>query len=132
MRFFTFGKTDFTYGMVLESRELLQVQCRKFAVLRIAEIQAEVPVVACFRMAIFLNDRIQGAWRSLDNFLDLLALRRAVVQASSHYGRIRPGVGDIGLETEKLLFGLDIGLVEEGVSHLHLGNVFHVLSLFLK
>ena len=61
MRFFTFGKTDFTYGMVLESRELLQVQCRKFAVLLIAEIQAEVPVVACFRMAIFLNDRIQGA-----------------------------------------------------------------------
>ena len=53
MRLVAFGKTDFTYGMVLESRELLQVQCRKFAVLRIAEIQAEVTVVASFRMAIF-------------------------------------------------------------------------------
>lgn len=79
MRLVAFDKTDSTYVMVLESRELLQVQCRKFAVLRIAEIQAEVSVVACFRMAIFLNDRIQGAWRSLDNFLDLLALRRAVI-----------------------------------------------------
>ena len=82
MRLVAFGKTDFTYGMVLESRELLQVQCRKFAVLRIAEIQAKVPVVACFRMAIFLNDRVQGAWRSLDNFLDLLAFRGAKLYRS--------------------------------------------------
>ena len=38
MRLVAFDKTDFTYGMVLESRELLQVQCRKFAVLRVAKV----------------------------------------------------------------------------------------------
>ena len=86
MRLVAFGKTDFTYVMVLESRELLQLQCRKFAVLRVAKIQPVVSIVACFRPPLSLNCCIQRFQRRFDNRLDFLPFRGAKLQAYSHNG----------------------------------------------
>ena len=128
-RFIACGKSRFDNRVVFESRELLQVECCKFMVSRVAEIQFHVPVIACFGATILLQDGVEFSGGGFENCFCFLPFCGSEFQCGPYDRRICRGVSDFSFEAEKGFFGFDIDLVEEGRCHLHFGNVFHVLSL---
>ena len=123
------GKSRFDNRAVFESRELLQVECCKFMVSRIAEIKFHIPVIASLRTTILLQNCIEFGRGGFQNCFCLLTFCGGKFQGGPYDGRICRGVSDFSFEAEKGFFSFDIDLIEEGCCHLHFGNVFHVLSL---